>query len=341
MSVDQLYAELVVREDLAAIQRTDVTNPQDSHRIVKRPSELFTKEGKPVKSVFMLGQPGYGKTTFCLHLLKLWCAAKTILDESRLTLWQAGMMVFNFVFYVSLRHVDSCRSSVVDMICEDVFERDDDNKDVIRQVLGSKKYRCLIVVDGLDEWVVAPDSQTRLREKGLPNTRGLSVNCTVLFASRHWKVDIIRPRYSKNDIVVEILGLTDKGVETIIQNILVNFFKLNIESAAYKAKLEDIKTQLRNSKFKSSTKIPMLVTVSVFLGFDGNLDSKSITGLALNQLDLLIRRAIESEHIDEDFRKGLDISVAPDIETPKDYTGKQVFITMLVCALQFRKNSLQ
>ena len=317
ISVDQLYAELVVREDLAAIQRSDVTNPQDRHRIVKSPSELFTKEGKPVKSVFMLGQPGYGKTTFCLHLLKLWCAANTILDESRLTLWQAGMMVFNFVFYVSLRHVDSCRSSVVDMICEDVFERDDDNKDVIRQVLGSKKYRCLIVVDGLDEWVVAPDSQTRLREKGLPNTRGLSVNCTVLFASRHWKVDIIRPRYSKNDIVVEILGLTDKGVETIIQNILVNFFKLNIESAAYKAKLEDIKTQLRNSKFKSSTKIPMLVTVSVFLGFDGNLDSKSITGLALNQLDLLIRRAIESEHIDEDFMKGLDISVAPDIETPK------------------------
>ena len=202
--MDQLYAELVVREDLSAIQRAHVTNPADRHRIVKSPSELFSKERKPVKNVFMLGQPGYGKTTFCLHLLKLWCVAKTILEKSRLSLWQAGMLVFDFVFYISLRHVESCRSSVVDMICEDVFERDDGHKDVIRHVLSNAKYRCLVVVDGLDEWVIAPDAQTKLREKGLPNTRGLSVNCTVLFASRHWKVDLIHPKYSKIDIVVEI-----------------------------------------------------------------------------------------------------------------------------------------
>ena len=317
MSVDQLYAELVVREDLDAIQRTHVANPDDRHKIVKSPTELFIKDGKLVKNVFMLGQPGYGNTTFCLHLLKLWCVAKTIFEKSRLSLWQAGMLEFDFVFYVSLRHVDSCRSSVVDMICEDVFERDDGNKDVIRHVLCSPEYRCLIVVDGLDEWVIAPDAQTKLREKGIPNTKGLSVNCTVLFASRHWKVDLIQPKYSKNDIVVELLGLTDKGLDTIIQNVLINFFKLEIESPAYKSKMIALKTQLQNSKFQSSTKIPMLVTVSVFLGFDGNFDKRSVTGLALNQLDLLIRRAIENEHIDADVLKVLDMSVALDIEKPK------------------------
>ena len=189
MSVDQLYAELVLRKDLAAIQRTNNTNPAGRHRVVTSPSDLFYKDGKPVKNVFMLGQPGYGKTTFCLHLLKHWCTAQTAIERSRLSPWQAGMIAFNFVFYVSLRHVDSCRSSVIEMICEDVFERDHGNKHVIRHVLGSPDFRCLVVVDGLDEWVCSPEVQTKLREKGLPNTSGLSKNCTLLFASRHWKVD--------------------------------------------------------------------------------------------------------------------------------------------------------
>ena len=316
MSVDQLYAELMVKEDLAAIQRTDLTNSDDRYRNVQSPSDLFYKEDNPVKNVFMLGQPGFGKTTFCLHLLKLWCAAKKILIKSRLTLWQIGMIVFDFVFYISLRHVDRSRSSVVDMICEEVFERDDGNKDIIRHVLSYQKYRCLIVVDGLDEWAVSPEAQKILQRQGLPNTKGLSVNCTVLFASRHWKIDLLKPKYCKNDIVVEISGLSKKGVDTIIQNILVNFFKLDLESAEFEVKVEKLKSQMLNSTFESSMRIPMLVTFAVFLGFDEKLDQKSKTWLALDQLELLIQRAFESEQIDIEILKRLDITEASIVENP-------------------------
>ena len=315
LSVEQLYAELVLREDLASIQRTDMTNFR--HKAVSSPSDLFIKDNEPVRNVFMLGQPGYGKTTFCLHLLKLWCAAKTAIERTGLSIWQAGMIVFDFVFYISLRHVDSSRSSIIDMICEDVFERDVGNKDVIRHVLSSQNHRCLVIVDGLDEWVLSAEAQKKLREKGLPNTNGLSANCTVLFASRHWKVDLIQPKYSKRDIVVEILGLADKGLNTMLQNILVNFFNLEIESHEYEVKFEDLKNQIHNSKFKSSMKIPMLVTVAVFLGFDGNFDQSSVTGLALNQLELLIRRAIERGHIDTNVVNKLHTSLAPVKERPK------------------------
>ena len=224
LSIDKLYAEVVVKEDLTSIQRTDITKPEDRQRVVKNPSDLFTKEEKPVRNVYMLGHPGYGKTTFCLHLLNLWYAAKTI-AKPLLSLWQLGMFMFDFVFYVSLRHVDPNRSSIVEMICEDVFVRDDGNRNVIRHVLGNTKYRCLVVVDGLDEWVLSPEEQTKLRPNGIPNARGLSTNCTVLYASRHWKIELIQPEYSRKDIVVEILGLTNTGVDTIMQNILEMFLQ--------------------------------------------------------------------------------------------------------------------
>ena len=314
LSVDQLYAEVVLREDLTSIQRTDIIKPEHRHRIVNNPSDIFTKDGKPVRNVYLLGQPGYGKTTFCLHLLNLWCAAKTV-AKPLLSIWQLGMFVFDFVFYISLRHVDRCRSSIVEMICEDVFERDAGNTDVIRHVLRSPDYRCLVVVDGLDEWVLSPEVKAKLKHRGLPNTGGLSSNSTVLYASRHWKIELMQPKYSKNDIVLEILGLNDKGVDTIIHNILVNFFMHNTDTLVYKSKSNDIKKHLQRSK--SSRKVSLLVTMSVYLGFDGKYAQVSDTGLVLDQIEFLIRRALESVHIERNFTDRLDQETCSTIDVPK------------------------
>ena len=321
LSVDLLYADVVVREDLTSLQRMDFSEPEDRHKIVKNPEDLFLKDGKQVRNVYMLGQPGYGKTTFCLHLLKLWCIAKMTAKAS-LSLWQQQMLMFEFVFYVTLRHVDRCRSSIVEMICEDVFERDEYKKDVIRHVLRSPEFRCLVVMDGLDEWVYSLEAGAILRQKGLPNTKGLSRNCTILFASRHWKVELIQPKYSKYDMVIEILGLNDKGLNAIIQNILSNFFKLKEDSLVYKTKTRALKTDIKNSE--SSVKVPMFVTMSVFLGFDGKHVRKSATGLILDQLELLIRRALDSGHIDENVIHGLNLTTGPIIDVPKVIQGNKI-----------------
>ncbi|XP_060588915.1 uncharacterized protein LOC132744274 [Ruditapes philippinarum] len=38
-------------------------------------SEIFTKEGVPQKSVYVLGDAGSGKTSFCKYLVNCWCLA--------------------------------------------------------------------------------------------------------------------------------------------------------------------------------------------------------------------------------------------------------------------------
>ena len=312
LSVDKLYAEVVVREDLASIQREEFSIPDDRYRVISNLSDLFIKDGEQVRNVYMLGHPGYGKTTFCLRLLKLWCDAKTIPNVD-LSLQQFHMYRFHFVFYVSLRHHNR-RSSIVEMICEDMSERGDGYKDVIRHVLRSLDHRCLVVVDGLDEWVLSQEEKIKLRQKGIPNTGGLSANCTVLFASRHWKIEQIQPKYSRSDIVVEILGLTDKGVDTIIHNILVNYFKLGADTLLNETKSNVIKKQIQMSK--SSQKIPMFVTISVFLGYNGKQVQDSDTGLAMDQLELLIER-VKSDRTDKDVTDGLDQTTRSAIDIPK------------------------
>ena len=92
---------------------------EDRYKIVNDPADLFTKDDKPVRNISMLGRPASGKTTFCLHLLKLWCAAINVANKATLSAWHLGIALFQFVFYVSLRHVGRGRSSIVDMICED------------------------------------------------------------------------------------------------------------------------------------------------------------------------------------------------------------------------------
>ena len=317
-----------------SIHRTHITNPENRHKIIQSPSELFTKDGKPVKNVFMLGQPGHGKTIFCLHLLKIWCAAKTNTEESRVS-WQDGMMVFDFVFYVSLRHVDRSRSSVVEMICEDVFERDDVNKDVISHVLGSSDYRCLVLVDGLDEWVLSPDVQDKLRQKGLPNTTGLSKNCTMLFASRHWKMEILQTKYSRNDKVVEIMGLSERGIDKLIENILVNFFNKVVDSPSFKEQFTEIKKNIKQSqKFLSSRKIPVLVTTAIY---SGNYVQDSATCLILEQLELLIKRAVEGGLVKNDVKDKFSIAQESEIDVPEIIQQKKIVLQLIVVLFKLGK----
>ena len=301
------------------IQRNDRSKPGCNGEIINDHADLFTKNGKPVGNVYMLGQSGQGKTTFCLHLLTLWCAAMTVIPN----VWQFGQNCFHFVFYVSLRHVNRCRSRIEDMIC-DMFVRYDGMREVILNVLRNPKYRCLIMVDGLDEWVISAEVEDELAKsnlKGLPDTGCLSINCTILFASRHWKVELIKPIYKINDIEVELLGLTERGINSIIENILKNQSRCESNLVDYNSKFTQLKAQVQKSK--SSMKVPMFVTMSVFLGLHGDYVHESDTRLFLDQLVLLIRRAIEERRIAKNVADGLDMKHISSIDKLKVITAIQ------------------
>ena len=312
LTVDKLYTEAVLRNDLTNIQQSDISKQEYRFQTknVTSPEDIFTKDGKPARNVYMIGKPGHGKTTYCLHLLNLWCAAISVLCNTDVTIGDNVMKMFHFVFYISLRHVDKCRSSVIEMICEDIFDRDYGNRDVIRYVLGNSDYRCLVIVDGLDEWVLSLEAKAKLRQKGLPNTWGLSKSCTILFVLRPWKMELIQPKYSKNDVVVEIMGVFRDGMKSIIQNILINFFKLEIDDDDYTIKFYEIMEMASiKHNFRFEYQVPLLVAMTVFLGYDKKYVQKSTTGLVLDQLELLIRLSMERGQIETNIKVTRDMKI--------------------------------
>ena len=331
-SIDHLNTKIVLRQDLTSTQQADLSVLSGRQKIVNSPDDLFVRNGTNVRKVQVFGESGIGKTTFCYYLINLWCAAEkrehTKLsiwqkfvramktnEEGCISIWQTGLSQFDFVFYIPLCHVDSTTSNVLDMICEDTFGQDDKKQDVVRHVLTSPDYRCLVILDGLGEWGKSAEKESKSTQKGIPNTGSLSKNCTILFTSLNWTEDLIQPKCFTDNIVVEMLGLTDKGVTRIIENTLVNYFHFKEGSRQFKAKCTEMEIQIRKSK--SQLKFPMLVTLSVFLCLDGKYDQGSLTGLVLDQLELLFRRALDTGLIDEDLMNKVDSSHPSAIDIPK------------------------
>ena len=64
------------------------------------------------------------------------------------------------------------------------------------------------------------------------------------------------------DKVIQILGLKNESIETVISNVLVNFYGLKISSDLYKEKFSNFCKKARSLELKSLMKIPLMLTAS-------------------------------------------------------------------------------
>ena len=74
-------------------------------------NELFHKEGVKQKRIMLLGEAGAGKTTFCQHLVDVWCnpSSRRQFDDVDI------IKQLQFLFYISCRFAES-HETVLNMI---------------------------------------------------------------------------------------------------------------------------------------------------------------------------------------------------------------------------------
>ena len=77
-----------------------------------------------------------------------------------------------------------------------------DEIDRTKRLLSNKNVRCLIVLDGVDEWPNPPWFT------GLPTTRGLSMKCVLLWTMRPWKLVHLQLKPKHDDHIVNVGGLS-------------------------------------------------------------------------------------------------------------------------------------
>ena len=299
LPLSQIYGSVLVEEDITALKKTRRPDEAIDNKTLDSIAEIFHVKNKLAKRIFLKGEAGHGKTVFCLKLIDTWSKGKqtavsahskhslgTGSLKSRIVAWftsrrfldkaqeqrrckseeqsrddeklQSCLSLFDMVFYVPLRHAKQGVSSVVDLVCDSISGCDIRSQQNIRKMLREGSIQCLVILDGLDEWR-APDT---CRFRGLPDSDDL-INCALLCTMRPWRMVNLQLRLDASlDKVVQLLGLKNDSIETVINNVLVNFYGLEISSDLYKEKFSRFCKNARLQEMKSLMKIPLILTAS-------------------------------------------------------------------------------
>ncbi|KAK3100730.1 hypothetical protein FSP39_024358 [Pinctada imbricata] len=282
-------------------------------REVTKPGDIFQKDGNYVRKIYMLGDAAHGKTTYCVWLLRKWCNAKRKerTGQKEFDKWEQELRKFDFVFLMKFRNVNDLNLvSVVDMICQDAFESDRGCHDAIRHVLSSDEYKSLIILDGLDE--LNSNSKNRMLSIDVSG----SVTCFITM--RPWVFPLLLKKPQHSDRVIEILGLSETGMENIIKNVLVNHYKLKENSPKYTQTNDKILKSLKDKSLKSFMQIPLLAVVCVQIWYDGKQVGDSITSFYTEMLNMLIERAKQKHEIEIEHNKTENVEL-PQILSVYDH----------------------
>ena len=236
---------------------------------------FYTDHGKLQKRVILLGEAGRGKTTFCKHLTDTWLGSMSsqFCDTEVLK-------HFVYLFYVSCRFAKE-KETILNMIKYQLFG-DDDKMTVARYVLQHHPDLCLIVVDGLDEWVASPSTDTgRMGDiVGLPGLEGVE-DCFILMTTRPWRFrSMSSPALSVfKRLRIEGINNVEQLAEQILQ-------ELEPEESA-----EEFLVQVEDKNMSDLMHIPLILIISL----EGWVKDKSLhKSLCINYINIiqsLIRRS--------------------------------------------------
>ena len=175
------------------------------------------------KRVFLVGEAGAGKTTFCKHLTDMWCQINHTNEECKSPILQqledvTVLKQFQYLFYISCRFAEE-KETIFDMINNQLFD-DDKMKEIAKYVLKHNPEDCFIILDGADEWKGSPTSETGRRGDiaGLPGMAGVD-SCVIFITSRPWRFHALSEKTQKFFRCLKLKGIADVNmlVESILQ----------------------------------------------------------------------------------------------------------------------------
>ena len=324
LPLSEIYSPLLIEEDLDAMKKTRRPDEPSGSKTLDSVQGVFYVGNKSSTRILFKGEAGSGKSVFCLKLVENWSQLKQLpkrehvcekpselirqleyeLPKSLRQLcytkipcttceMQQCLSQFDLLYYVPLRDATEGKTSVVDMVCDAVCNDCPEEIDRTKGLLSNKNVRCLIVLDGVDEWPYPPGYTE------LPSTRGLSIKCVLLWTMRPWKLVHLQLKPKHDDHIVTVCGLTSYSVAKVIEKILVRFYglkgaTLKLTFLAYCKKVED-------KTFKGIMRMPIMLIAACHLwqreesrGPNTPLDTKqsfSVTHLYLELLDQMIQNA--------------------------------------------------
>ena len=249
---------LIIRDDvegwLSKSEREQTNSPfkkgnADKQSQIKSYREIFFKDDSQQTRVFLLGEPGVGKTTFSEQLINLWCKLQ---ESAAGDDYEQFLKSFEFVFLVKCRHAESS-DSVLQMIIKQLFSEHDTA--LVKHVIFNKPEKCMVIIDGFDEWDTSSSSaSSSVNRARLPDMRDVE-GCTVLITSRPWRVETLAQNL-RNCRVLEMKGLNEEGV--------ISFTKIFKILGLLDSPSETFLREIENLDMAEIIKIPIMLVYTLY-----------------------------------------------------------------------------
>ena len=259
--------------------------------------EMIQTKGTRNKTIFMKGEAGVGKSTWCMQLVNAWCKAhcKNSNDPSKETSepiqsvhkeMEDVMSQFEYLIFVQLRYVEG-HTSIKDLIFSSTLERLTVHEATFRKIIEKFSEQVLIILDGLDEYAKILDY------KGLNK-------CTVISTTRPWKYDIVCSKSPtlKVDLLLELKGLNSDGVAELSKKVIKILTGAFGDDTHDEDGVNDFDEQASEcvEHFKSvglaeSVKIPLILIFMVECWFENEKQlSPSLTCNLISLLKIILQR---------------------------------------------------
>ncbi|XP_060567543.1 uncharacterized protein LOC132726269 [Ruditapes philippinarum] len=263
------FSDIYIRPTLT--KKIEKNRGESEEKEIKTMSEIFTKNGEPQKFIYVVGDAGSGKSSFCKYLINCWCMAHS--DGHNTDDEFEGvkeMKKFDFMFYISLRHNIKIRS------IQEMLEMRYDKIKNLSKLLEKDSEKMIILLDGLDEWSF--DSETRNEfQAGLPE-RDFTKKYTIVTTSRPWKIQSLRV---SNREIHQLLKL--KGFDKTHEKEMI---KKTITALNESLDPSECEQKLKVRSVVGLKQVPIMLQQLVCLWCDGKLDKTSRCAIYTGMLEL-------------------------------------------------------
>lgn len=271
--------------------------------------DVFYKENKLCNNIYLRADAGLGKTAFSKRLALTWCQA-TVTDESENRLFSKDeisvMRGFSFVFLLFLRDSTSecdIDKLILNQICSQLAHKYDDK--FLTEILCEK--RCLIILDGLDEWT-HPLNYCIQGESNIPHQR-VRENVTVLTTTRPWKLSVRDLHSSQIDQTLELAGLSNNSAKQAKRSMISHMYGERDEKKiiAYEAEFN----MTVQEKHPDLSTIPLFLMYFLLLWYYKLNIGKSLADLYSSITELLLSRTVGDGRIKESKAETIQGNIPP------------------------------